>query len=141
MHANNGILNGEDSYTMTYACTITLKPVVRRDSCEIQYDKYTSYVVKTIKDRYPNCLLKLMCEMTKSYDLHFHGTISFMLKHKTSRIKNYLKHFSDSFRGDKIIGFVLLKHIDNDKVWDEYITKSINDFESTTGRSATASSY
>jgi len=132
----NGDL-GEKVYTQSYACTITLKPAVRRDTCEEQYDKYASYVVNTIKERYPGCMLKLMCEMTKSYDLHFHGTVNFKIN---KRIHNLYKHFSDSFRGDKIIGFVLLKVITEDTVWDEYIMKSKDDFETTTGRSATISS-
>lgn len=137
-NATKGELKGEDSFTQPYACTITLRPVVRRDDCETQYDKYTSYVVKQIKDRYPSCLLKLMCEMTKSYDLHFHGTIIFK---SNKRIKNYSKHFCDTFRRDKIIGFVLLKVITDDKIWDEYITKSCVDFEQQTGRSAPCSSF
>lgn len=125
------MLNAENSWTQGYAFTITLKPHVRKMTCEEQYDKFTPYVIKTLEGFYPNCLYTMVGEMTKSYDLHFHGIIKFQTN---KRIKNLLKHFCDTFRGDKIIGFVLLKVMDDDQGWLTYMGKALDEFQASTGR-------
>lgn len=125
------MLSAENGWTQGYAFTITLKPHVRKMTCEEQYDKYTSYVTKTLESFYPNCLYTMVAEMTKSYDLHFHGIIKFKIN---NRIKNLSKYFHDSFRGDKIIGYVLLKVMDDDKGWKTYLGKALEEFRASTGR-------
>jgi len=127
---------GEDSYTWQYAVTITLKPQVRRDPCETQYDKYVPHIINQIKTNFPMALCTLHCEMTKSFDLHLHGTISFLKKNIPKQVRNMPKWFSDKFRADKIIGYVLLKVVTDSAGWEEYLIKASNDFEESTGRQA-----
>lgn len=126
------MLSAPSEYTQGYAFTITLKPHVRKMTCEEQYDFCTSYVTKTLKGFYPNCLLSMVAEMTKSYDLHFHGIIKFY--NLNNGIKNISKHFTDRFRGDKIIGYVLLKVMDDDEGWKTYLRKALCEFEASTNR-------
>lgn len=136
------MFNGEldkPTYTWPYAVTITLKPQVRRDTAEYQYDKYASYVVTTIKELFPECILTLVCELTKSFDIHFHGTICFKKSKMRGNVVNVPKWFSDKFRGNKTIGYVLLKVVDDSVKWNDYIMKSITEFEATTLRKAIVS--
>lgn len=131
------MFNGElekPTYTWSYAVTITLKPTVRRYTAEQQYDRFSEYVVKQIKEYFPGCLLTLCVELTKSYDIHFHGTINFKISEIPKQVRNYPKWFSDKFRGDKIIGFTLLKVITEHDVWNEYIHKTNVQFTEDTNR-------
>lgn len=81
-------------------------------------------------------LCTLHCEMTKSFDLHFHGTINFLMSNIPKQVRNMPKWFSDKFRSDKIIGYVLLKVVTDSQIWDAYCIKTSNDFEESTGRQA-----
>jgi len=115
-------------YSQDYAITVTLHPKVRKFTAEQQYDKFAHDVVLIeLLKLFPKSRLSLVCELTKSYDIHFHGIISFnmaLLKANT----NVPRWFRDKFRNQSIIGFVLCKVIDNKDVWIEYILKSLPEF-------------
>lgn len=120
-------------HTQQYAITLTLHPKVRKMNAEEQYEEYAHQCVSELKRLFSNCKLTLICEMTKTFDIHFHGVISFDMATLRSN-QNVPKMFRDSFRNHKYIGFVLLKVIDNQSVWNEYIMKSLKDFEKDTGK-------
>ena len=128
-------VEGESSLSTPYAFTLTLKPHVRKDTAEMQYDKYVPHVKNQFKQLFgEGTLYSMIVEFTKSYDIHFHGTIKFHRK-CFGRYKNIPRFFSDSFRGDRIIGYVLLKQITDDKAWNAYCGKDLKVVEDDLSRS------
>lgn len=116
-----------------YAVTLTFHPKVRKFTAEEQYELYAHQTVQYVQQLFPNCKLSLICELTKTFDIHLHGIIQFdLLNIRTNQ--NMPKMFRDKFRNHSYIGFVLLKVITDDTVWFDYITKSLTDFESDTGK-------
>lgn len=120
-------------HSQQYAITLTLHPKVRKMIAELQYEAYAHQTVGEIQKFFPNCKTTLFVELTKTFDIHFHGKISFDMRTLRSN-QNVPRMFRDVFRDHKYIGFVLLKPITDQSVWDEYITKSSNDFEKDTGK-------
>lgn len=119
---------GISSLTTSFAITLTLKPHVRKLTAEVQYDKYVSHILKQFEEKFTHLsLVTLVCELTKSYDLHFHGTIKFSTK-ILGKYKNIARFFADAFRQDKIIGYVLLKPITDERVWHAYLGKTLKEF-------------
>jgi len=115
-------------WSQQYACTLTLHPKVRKYTAEEQYEMFAHQLVNVLQTKFPNIKLTLVCELTKTYDIHFHGIISFDLS-SLRKNQNLARMFRDTFRGHPYIGFVLLKQITEDVVWNEYILKSTADFE------------
>lgn len=119
----------EPTFSQHYACTITLQPKTRKLSAEDQYEKYAHEVVLyDLQKIFPRCKLTLVAELTKSYDLHFHGIIQFDRRYirKNQCIE---RMFRDRLRLHPIIGFVMLKVITDHNIWLDYITKSQDDFK------------
>lgn len=79
---------------------------------EKQYDDTWKHIVchlQLISSKFT-----LVAELTKCYNLHFHGMI-YLTKGP--------KEFYSLFRNDIQVGFVNIKQTTNDKGWIEYISK------------------
>lgn len=122
----------EISYSWKYALTLTLLPKVRTMTAEEQMSRYRQEIVPILRKFFPNCKLTIVAELTKTYDVHFHGTIQFDMTHMRG-IVNPCRYFRDKFRRHKLIGFVLLKVIDNEDIWKDYISKGLKEFYADTG--------
>lgn len=124
---------GLEGYTQEYAVTVTLLPKVRKYTAVEQYDKYASEVVAFITQTFPLSKLTLVCELTKSFDIHFHGSIRFSLN-AIKNVKNICRFFTDKFRKHAFIGYVCIKVVDNEPVWRQYISKTLKEFSDDVGR-------
>lgn len=117
------------SYSQKYAVTFTLHPKVRRFSAEEQYEKYAHQVVSQyVSTVFPGCKMSLVAELTKSYDLHFHGIIQFNMSQLRANC-NVPRWFREKFRNHPVIGFVCLKAMTEDSIWIEYISKALKEFK------------
>lgn len=121
-----------EKYSQKYAITITLKPLVRKLSAQDQFERYAYRVVDDVRSAFSKCRLQLVSELTKSYDIHFHGVIQFDLKGLKPSL-NLPRWFRDKFRASKYIGFVLCKVIDNTEIWKDYISKQLTAFREDIG--------
>lgn len=109
--------------SVNYAYTITLKPQLYKQTPDKQYDATAEYVrdrLFTISSQ-----LTLVAELTKSVNVHFHGVINFKLDNVCK--KRYDLKFANLFRNDPLIGFTNLRQIDNEIIWSNYISKSVED--------------
>lgn len=111
-----------------YAMTITFHPRVRKYGTEEQYERYAHATIKYLQEMFPGCAMSVVCELTKSYDIHLHGVIRFnlLVMRKKCRID---RMFRDAFRVHPYIGFVMLKQIEDEVGWLNYLQKNIKEFE------------
>lgn len=120
------------SKSVPYSFTITLKPNLYKDTAEVQYDKTYYLLIKHIITNFGNNF-NLVAEITKSYNIHMHGTIIFTLI-DSKKFVNVCKKFVDSFRNHKMFGYVCIKQITDSNGWRDYVIKSLEEFKSTLGR-------
>lgn len=115
------------AYTFLYSFTITLLPILYKETSDIQYDK-TVYLLKeylsSLKD------LTLVAEQTKNYNIHYHGCARLPIVGK----KNSVKTFVDQFRKSKQFGFINVKQIEDENGWLKYIFKDVHTTYTDTGR-------
>lgn len=121
--------------TQCYALTVTLQPKARLDSAKQQYETFAPLVEQQLRAKFPNCKLTLVAELTKSFDIHFHGIIQFDLL-CLGKVQNIPRYFRDMFRRHNKIGFVLLKVMTDEKVWLDYIGKALDEFYLDVGEQA-----
>lgn len=101
-----------------YSFTVTLKPVMYRVKAEKQYDITCDELeqrLKSLNEKYT-----LVMELSKGYNVHYHGIIG---------LKKAVL-FYDEFRDSKIFGHVYVKLIptfEDMSNWKEYLRKDTKD--------------
>lgn len=110
------------SYSNEYAVTITLKPsmyhmtaVMQRNAIQGIINSFTAAVKMSV-----------ICELTKSFNIHLHGTIKVNRDalNKSVKGKSPEHQIHDLFRNIKDIGFVCVKPIDDYPHWQQYCLKN-----------------
>lgn len=99
-----------------YAITITLRPQMYRLDVNTQHEIAMKIIVDTFRPWI--CKRTVIAELTKSYNVHYHGIIS-----SKSKCPHFKKWIFDQFRQDKTIGFLCIKPVTDYNVWATYITK------------------
>lgn len=117
--------------SVSYSYTVTLRPQLYGIPGQDQYDKTSDELVKHLSNICAE--YTLVAELTSSYNVHYHGTVSFALKLPGPPV-NLRKRFVDSFRKNKLFGFVQIKQIDDEPGWIEYISKSLEETCNDLGR-------
>lgn len=110
--------------SVDYAITITLRPKLFQLDCVEQLKSGRQEIIKFL-DKNPDIRCSLAYEFTKSFNIHFHGTIKTV---DMSYYTSFPKFIHDHFRKSKVIGFICIKQIDNIESWTDYIIK---DYENT----------
>jgi hypothetical protein len=113
--------------SVAYAYTVTLQLKLYKDPPEEQYD--TTYSKLRDLLRSMTNYYVIVAEVTKSYNIHYHGFIWF-----GNTVHNCMKKFHDKFRKDTMFGFVNIKQCDNDEKWLYYIMKDLKNFYEEIGR-------
>lgn len=108
-------------YSVLYAFTVTLLPRIYKKEPEVQFYE-TSELLRDKLKIVSNNRLTLVGEITKNYNIHYHGFIQFPI---VARQDN-MKFFHKLFRTDKVFGFVQIKQCTDDHGWQEYISKDIH---------------
>lgn len=105
--------------SVDYAFTLTLRPKLFSKEPEMQYEDTYQVVIK----RFEMLATKytIVAELTKAYNIHYHGIVQFNLSDR----KDCQKEFYKAFRNDVLIGFVNIRQIDNMGKWTEYIRKDV----------------
>lgn len=108
-----------DNISVEYAFTITLRPKMFIHEPEKQYDETYTRIEHLLRSL---CIcFTLVAEMTKSYNIHYHGICNFLLTYK----KDCMKEFHKCFRNDMQVGFVNIRQITNMSNWTEYLMKDL----------------
>lgn len=109
--------NAEHPRSCKFAITITLKPMLFKNTATEQYDE--TYLPL-------HRLLKALCfehtvvaELTKAFNVHYHGVVVM------PDWGNCRKRFVDAFRKSRSFGYVCIKMIDDEQGWYDYIRKGI----------------
>lgn len=141
-----------EDYTQDYALTVTLNPRIREKGTAEQHIYMRSYIECILKDRimqyvadYKGIKMKdlkrprltLVTELTKSYDIHYHGILSFPMSYGLRCPEIFMRNlFRDRYKGNPAkmeqkdyIGFILLKPVEDWGKWSDYIAKDIDDFK------------
>lgn len=100
----------------SYAITLTLKPMYYKYTIDQQYH----YMRNELED-VQGIKFNVIFELTKSYNVHAHGIIELTKSNKYSQ----LRQLYDKFRLCDRIGFVMIKPIDDLKVWSDYCYKDV----------------
>jgi len=120
---------GQQSWTVDYFYTITLKPSCYDNIAEHQYDITWKPVYDLIKSL--PCKLTMVAEVTRNMNIHYHGIVSFLV---LPGIKSYIKAFKDKFRLAKHIGYTNITQIENHQQVKDYITKDLHQTKELIGR-------
>lgn len=107
-----------------YSFTITLKPNMYKYEPAQQLGLTCREIIHSLKhlgDIY------LLVELTKSYNIHYHGIICFFKTGQTAN-KN-MRSFHSLFRGSKQIGYTNIKVIDDMNGWTAYLHKDLSNTE------------
>lgn len=107
--------------SQSYAFTLTIRPKWYRLNPETLYDYIYSYIVVKLLTLGK---VTVITELTQNYQLHMHGSIQMYIYGQ----HDLIKIFYDKFRGDKYVGFVHIRVIDNDIKWKEYLEKDLEKF-------------
>jgi len=102
-------------YSVDYALTITLRPVMYMHVAQKQYD----IIVPEILSIFTECKLILVPELTKQYNVHFHGIINVPLCDG----RDPQKWIHDKVRLHRKIGMICIKQITDYDIWLTYCMK------------------
>lgn len=108
-----------NGYSVNYALTVTLRPLMYKHEPEHQYDVTYDYVRRKLLSLTEH--FTLICEMTKSYNVHYHAVLSLPLNDTSDCQKKIHK----LFRNDPNVGFIYVKQVTDFDKWIEYIRKDI----------------
>lgn len=106
-------------YSCDLAFTITLKPVEYRKTYEDQYSG-TAYLLTSIFNA-GGCKYTMVAELTKQYNIHYHG----IMKIPKDRAKDPIKWFFDRLRLLQFTGRCECEQVKNYDKWTTYIIKDI----------------
>lgn len=110
-----------------YSFTVTLKPILFKGPASEQYDDTYVHVwnlLNSLASRDEDNVgpkLTLVSELTKNYNIHYHGIIQMPLRKNS----DCMKRFHDVFRNNRKLGFVNIKQIEDKPGWITYITKDL----------------
>lgn len=103
-------------YTVGYCITLTLKPKLYVATPENQVD-YSDLFIRFMEAK--GAKLTLVAELTKQYNIHYHGYIE--LPKKLS--KNPIKYIYDVLRKMEYYGFTCIKPCTDYEGWYQYMIK------------------
>lgn len=99
------------------AITITLKPLMYKKTFEEQ----DSILRPLILGMFKNCKLTLVWELTKTYNIHYHG----MIQVPMHLCNDPLKYIFDRLRSCSKIGKCEVNQVVNYDLWISYLNKDI----------------
>lgn len=101
-------------YSNEYAITITLKPSMYHMTAVMQRN-----AIQGIINSLTDIKISVMVELTKSFNVHLHGTVKVPMK----GLKSPEHIVNDVFRNLKDVGYVCVKPIDDYPHWQSYCLK------------------
>lgn len=101
------------------AITLTIQPKHYRENIDKQYDLVKNELLMA------PFYLSLVTEITKNGNLHFHGLVKefIIANRKRGTFRQFIHNF---FRKSKVIGFVNLTEVTDQRGWYEYCFKDYN---------------
>lgn len=103
--------------SVDYSITITLKPSLYNKPYETQFDE----TAVNITNLFGTCKLTLIAELTKTYNIHYHGLISVPLSHG----RDPRKYIFDQLRKYSKVGKSQVDQATDYNGWHAYISKDI----------------
>lgn len=111
----------ETKYGQLYAITVTMNPKVFVNDINTQ----KKLLQQAIGNLTNIIKISLICELTKSFNVHAHGVIQIQMDNTTTRSPK--QRIANLFRMLSNVGFVAIKDLDNDVGWRDYCQKSYDD--------------
>lgn len=111
-----------------YAFTITLSPKLFKHDATKQYDITHLELAQKLMNIAEE--VTLIAELTKRYNIHYHGIITF----DCQKSRNLTKYFHDQFRSELHYGFVDIKPITEYSIWLDYIKKELKETQDSISR-------
>lgn len=114
---------------MQYAVTFTLSRILRKLSSEDQYDVIRNHIYDDHKPLFHGWKLTLICELTRSFDVHLHGIMNIeFMKLPIKYWRKPERHIQDIVKNNpKLLGFCCLKQMTDYNGWVSYFSKSLKD--------------
>jgi len=106
--------------SVKYAFTVTLLPKIYRYPAEKQYDLTYLHIMRILDGL--SHAYTLIGELTRQSNLHYHGVIQY---YNIKARDNLIKKWNDAFRGSQYVGHTMIKQMDNEKGWVDYIAKEL----------------
>jgi hypothetical protein len=106
-------------FTQSYAFTITLLPKFNKLTTRRQLHRTYEYVLEFLQPH----KVSLVYELTKQMNIHYHGIINF--KYSVIRDKVPILYWYNLLRRQSTVGYTVLKPMEDEEGWKEYITKDV----------------
>jgi len=103
------------AYSVDYALTITLKPMMYVHVAQKQYESLVPEILNIFRE----CKLILVPELTKQFNVHFHGIINVPLCDG----RDPSKWIHDKVRTHRKIGMICVKQMTDYEGWYTYCMK------------------
>lgn len=111
------------TYSVDYALTITLKPLMYKEDAEEQYRQTALNISKL----FPKCKLTLIAELTQQYNIHYHGIISV----PSTLSSQPRKYVFDKIRKYSKLGKTTVDQVDDYEGWVVYLNKDLQETSKT----------
>jgi len=103
-------------HSVIVAITLTLKPIHFKLRLDAQYNMLRS----ALHDLQHKAEFSLICELTKSYNIHLHG----FARIKKPNQWSVSRQLHELFRNHPVIGFICVKPLDDSGKWLDYCVKN-----------------
>lgn len=110
------------NYSQIFAVTLTLLPKIYKLTPQRQYLKGLRQILGLFK-RHGVICNTLVPELTKNYNVHFHGAVYLPLLGKQGPKEKWY----NIFRQDDVVGFTLIKEVEDYGKWEEYMYKNLEE--------------
>lgn len=108
------------AWSQGYAITLTLKPSEYRHTPEEQYKRTFRQIFERFQSR--KCKLTLVTELTKQYNVHYHGIVHVPME-SISSTRPALRIIYDILRTMSFCGKSQIDVITDEVGWERYISK------------------
>lgn len=116
-------------FSVNYSFTLTLRPKCYIHEPERQYDDTYEYIRRKLSSL--SQAFTIIAEVTKSYNVHYHGLISFYYNDNIKLVNNninqrdFIKEFHKCFRNDTFVGYIKIDQMRDENNWKAYLKKDL----------------
>jgi len=109
----------DPQFTQEYAFTLTVNPQLFKRTVVHQLN----CTAKTLNSLFPHAKISTVMELTKNYNVHYHGIIQFHYADLKDKVPESYWH--NKLRNHATLGYSVLKPMVDEKGWKEYILKDL----------------
>lgn len=103
-----------------YSLTLTLKPYLYKETAINQLLQSQDSIITVLKNPSLNCDGLVVAELTKQFNIHYHGYIYF-----NTKLKYPQEHLAHLIKQLKPIGRFEIEPVSNQLIWEKYCIKEL----------------